>query len=122
MSKKAGRAMFKAFERSKVFDKYESHCAYCGQRIAFDKFQVDHLKPKMRGGTDDISNLMPACARCNRWKATYSIEEFREEIALQVERLRRRVAGFRLAEDFGLIDTFSVPVKFWFERGLEASK
>jgi 5-methylcytosine-specific restriction endonuclease McrA len=36
-------------------------CRYCGGEAN----TVDHVLPKARGGTDDPSNLVAACARCN---------------------------------------------------------
>ena len=38
-----------------------SRCHYCGTLAT----TVDHVIPKSRGGTDALSNLVPACARCN---------------------------------------------------------
>lgn len=29
---------------------------------------ADHIKPRSRGGTDDLENLQPACAPCNSSK------------------------------------------------------
>lgn len=29
---------------------------------------VDHIKPKAKGGTDDLSNLQPLCAPCHKDK------------------------------------------------------
>lgn len=39
-------------------------CAYCGRTAT----TVDHVIPKARGGTDDESNLVAACVRCNSGK------------------------------------------------------
>lgn len=39
-------------------------CAYCGGRAN----TVDHLQPVSRGGSDQPSNLVAACGRCNRQK------------------------------------------------------
>jgi 5-methylcytosine-specific restriction endonuclease McrA len=36
-------------------------CAYCGRRAT----TADHVVPKARGGTDDMSNLVAACRSCN---------------------------------------------------------
>jgi thymidine kinase len=36
-------------------------CAYCGASAT----TYDHVVPKMHGGTNDPSNLVPACASCN---------------------------------------------------------
>jgi len=113
--------------RKIVHQKYGGRCAYCGEEITLKQMHVDHLKPIFRGwgdnhpfpghgGTDTIDNMMPACAPCNLRKSTLTLESFRAEINLQVSRLRRDSAAFRLAERFGLISETGKAVTFWFER------
>lgn len=63
-----------------------------------------------------IGNLNPACGPCNHRKRTHPLEEFRAEIAAQVQRLRRDSNQFRLAERFGQVEATGKPVVFWFER------
>ena len=63
-------------------------CVYCGKPA--DTF--DHVIPKRRGGTDDPSNLVPACRSCNASKGSRTLSEW---IAWQHQRfdlglLRRR--------------------------------
>ena len=36
-------------------------CRHCGSPAE----QVDHIRPKARGGTDDPNNLVASCTRCN---------------------------------------------------------
>lgn len=57
-------------------------CRYCGDR--FGPFEVDHVIPLVRGGTDDLENLACACFRCNAEKSDDTIERWRS---------RRRAAG-----------------------------
>ena len=81
---------------------------------------MDHVEPLQRsrddiGGNDCESNLMAACVRCNLWKKTFSVEQFRQEIAKQTDRLIRDVAGYRLAYDYGMIDVLDREPKFYFE-------
>ena len=91
--------------------------------------QIDHIVPVFRGwkdeeierynltrGTDDYDNLLPTCARCNKWKSTHSLEQFRKEIELQLERLKRDSPGYRLSLDYGLIKEFPKKVVFYFEK------
>ena len=59
--------------RAKVFATKGSQCHYCGS----DASQVDHMLPSSRGGSDELSNLVPACARCNHAKADLTPEEWK---------------------------------------------
>jgi hypothetical protein len=62
-----------------IYDKMDGHCAYCGDRISpLGRWQVDHMIPLQQGGTDDISNLVPACGGCNRAKGNRTVDEYRE--------------------------------------------
>jgi 5-methylcytosine-specific restriction endonuclease McrA len=42
------------------------YCAYCLKQ--FDKLTPDHITPLSRGGSNDISNIIPACLSCNAAK------------------------------------------------------
>lgn len=50
--------------RLAILDRDAWTCGYCGAYAT----TVDHRIPKARGGTDDESNLMAACLRCNSGK------------------------------------------------------
>lgn len=50
-------------------------CAYCGITAMAELLQVDHVIPQSKGGTDDIENLVTACARCNVGKSDVLLEE-----------------------------------------------
>ena len=49
-------------------------CAYCGMCWVL---QMDHRTPISRGGTNDISNILPACRSCNSEKHTRTEAEYR---------------------------------------------
>jgi len=132
-------------QRGTVWDKSKGKCWYCGQKLPEKGWHVDHLNPVFRvintqttainmfgytsetvqklldnGGmlnpeNDTIENMVPSCAPCNLFKATFTIDQFRKEIELQVERARRSSVNFRTAERFGLIEAPPRPVIFWFE-------
>jgi hypothetical protein len=46
-------------------------CEYCrAPEIIFNlAFEVEHIVPTSRGGTDDLANLALACRACNLYKA-----------------------------------------------------
>lgn len=47
--------------------KFEHKCyiSWCENKITVFDFHVGHDKPESEGGTLDIDNLRPICARCN---------------------------------------------------------
>lgn len=57
-------------------------CHYCDQPMDYDDAQIDHVVPRVRGGSDAPINLVLACPSCNHIKATlcYSCPDFREAI------------------------------------------
>ena len=123
-------------KRQQVYDKYEVHCAYCGDHIDIKAMQVDHYLPKAnflthvlnkwkvpeflshltRDDVNHIDNLMPSCRSCNKFKDTFHMENFRNEVEQQVVRLRKYKPTFRLAERYGLISCEIKPVVFYFEK------
>lgn len=118
--------------------KFGGYCAYCGQLLPEKGWHADHVEAALRkwefgerqaDGTrrtfatgefwrpenDAIENLFPACASCNLFKATFTVEGFREQIGEQVSRARSYSVNFRTAERFGLVQVVDRPVVFWFE-------
>ena len=45
--------------------KHKCYIDWCTNEINVFDFHVGHDKPESRGGTLDINNLKPICARCN---------------------------------------------------------
>lgn len=44
-------------------------CAYCKKTLHFRTMTIDHVVPRSKGGTDDLSNLVVACKQCNTLKS-----------------------------------------------------
>ena len=124
--------MSKAISKKKrliIHEKYKGKCAYCGLKIEYKKMHVDHIVPIYRGstnadlewygkvkGTNKIENLNPSCPSCNISKSTFTLEEWRNELVLKIDRLREMVTNFRLVENHGLIKVAKKPVIFYFEK------
>ncbi len=64
--------------------KWDRTCAYCGRQHI--PLQVEHIQPRVKGGSNRISNLTLACELCNTAKGTRDIQEF---LAKQPEVLKR---------------------------------
>lgn len=127
-------------QREKLRMKFGGRCAYCGCELPEKGWHADHVQAVLRKSeqcmkaaekgifrlkttgevfrpeADCPENLFPSCAPCNLLKTTYSLEMFRKQVSLQVERGRRSSVNFRTAERFGLISVLNKPVVFWFEQ------
>ena len=56
-------------------------CAYCGYRLNASKFEIDHMDPVIRGGSNDMDNLQVICRPCNMRKGIQCDVEFRARYA-----------------------------------------
>ena len=66
-------------KRSKiVFMRDNFTCHYCGQ--VGGKLEADHIIPFIKGGSDEIHNLVCSCRSCNRKKKDKSYKEFKNGI------------------------------------------
>ncbi len=65
---------FTAAEWRALVERHGARCAYCGGE---GPLEIEHRVPLSRGGTNDISNIVPACRGCNARKHDKTDEEFR---------------------------------------------
>lgn len=71
---------FTAAEWIALVEAHGNQCAYDGR---LGPFHADHRVPLERGGTNEIANILPACAPCNLRKHTMTEEEFRALLAAE---------------------------------------
>ncbi|OOC55600.1 MULTISPECIES: RNA-guided endonuclease IscB [Nocardiopsis] len=89
--------------REYLLTKWGRSCAYCG---AIDTpLNIDHIHPRSQGGSDRISNLVPACVPCNRAKGDQPVEEF--------VTTPRILAGIKGQAKIPLRDTAAVNATRW---------
>lgn len=60
--------------RNYLLEKHKRKCFYCGKTVS--NFEVEHMIPKARGGSNRIDNLTLSCHDCNQKKDTLTAEEF----------------------------------------------
>lgn len=127
-------------QRAELKQKYDSHCAYCGE-ILGSKWHADHIEPVERKSNlvkcektdsykfkfsgemnnpdnDYFDNLNPSCISCNIHKSNQTIEEFRNSLQNHVNNLNNGTTYsiYRHAKRFGLIVETHNPVVFYFEK------
>jgi hypothetical protein len=107
-------AKFSNHKRRKLWKRYDGHCAYCGATLTLGNMTVDHVRPVSKGGRSVNSNLKPACALCNKLKASLTLGEFRERIARYWEPLKAD-PRWKYSQRFGLVEATHAPVRFFFE-------
>jgi len=120
---------------------FDGKCAYCGCEITVKSMHVDHVDAIFREShwdrkkrryvqtgevlrrlNDNPENLFPACAPCNLWKHAMSVEDFRESMQTQIDKIRKTSCGFRLLERFGIVTINDPPGKFFFETFQETEQ
>lgn len=72
-------------KRSEIYAQNKMQCAYCGTkchrprgkgRKSLTMATLDHVVPRVLGGSNAADNLVVACNRCNALKNDHSVAEF----------------------------------------------
>jgi len=91
--------------RSDVFEKTNGKCQYCGKTLTYENrlragraaWEVEHMRPRAKGGADHLNNLVPACWECNMSKGTSSARAHMVAVAavkvFRTNRRRIRIVG-----------------------------
>lgn len=100
--------------RAYVLLKYGYRCVYCGKTDV--PFELDHIWPRSRGGSNRVSNLALSCHDCNQAKGNQTATEFgHPEVEGQAKAPLKDAAAvnatrYRLVEDLRL---FGLPIGTW---------
>jgi len=73
-----------------LLEKWGHRCVYC--EAPDRKLTIDHVTPRSRGGSDRVSNLVPACEYCNQFKGNKPVQEF---LKRHPDRLKRILEGLK---------------------------
>ncbi len=100
--------------RAYLLHKYTYRCAYCGKTEV--PFEIDHIRPRSRGGSNRISNLALACHSCNTTKGNQTAGEFgHPEVEVTARRPLKDAAAVN-ATRFALVEALrrtGLPVGTW---------
>lgn len=100
--------------RAYLLSKYEYRCAYCGKMSA--AFEIDHIRPRSRGGSNRVSNLCVACHACNQAKGEQMAAEWGHPEVEARARAPLKDAAAINATRFKLIEALRVsglPIGTW---------
>lgn len=76
-------------KRSRIFERDEYRCVYCGERFEPEELTLDHVQPRVRGGDRSEGNLVTACSACNTLKGHRRLAAFLRENAVARENFFR---------------------------------
>ncbi|MBD2603825.1 HNH endonuclease [Scytonema hofmannii FACHB-248] len=74
--------------REYLLEKWDRQCAYCGVKDV--TFQVEHIHPRAKGGSNSIANLTLSCEKCNTKKGTKDIKEFLKKDPTRLEKILKQ--------------------------------
>ena len=93
--------------RYEVFKRAKHRCELCGAHEAQVALHIDHIIPRSKGGSDDVSNFQALCVSCNTSKRDRDNTDYREAGCIFCE----LAAGRIIAENelcFAIRDAFPV--------------
>ncbi len=93
-SPKSTTSPTKLTKKQKVLAKTNRHCAFCGTSLTENTMTIDHIVPKVQGGTKALANCYAACQRCNSLKSNKSLKHFVHY--LQKKWIKSRISHFTL--------------------------
>jgi hypothetical protein len=104
--------------REYLLEKWGRTCAYCGTGNVV--LEVEHIVPRVKGGSNRISNLTLSCKPCNQAKGSKDIQDFCDPKRL-INILARAKAPLKDAAAInsiryatgGRLKTFGLRVSFW---------
>ena len=56
--------------RRSIKEHFGCTCVYCGETYELHELTLDHVHPRVFGGEDITSNIVPACSSCNQEKGS----------------------------------------------------
>lgn len=72
----SGTYYSKKIHRQRLLKQPHLTCAYSGVPLTERTLTLDHVTPLIRGGTDSVVNIVPACAPCNMSKSGMAVCEW----------------------------------------------
>lgn len=88
--------------RAYLLEKFARRCVYCGKQNV--PFEIDHVRPRSRGGSHRVSNLVLSCHACNQAKGDQTAAEFGHAEVQKQARVPLKDAAAVNATRFALVE------------------
>ena len=63
-----------------MYGQQEGKCNGCGFELPFRLLEIDHIKARAKGGTNEPTNLQLLCSSCNSRKGTGTQKELKQKL------------------------------------------
>lgn len=83
--------MIGAKKRFEVLKRDKFRCQYCWRNGKDVTLEVDHVKPKSKGWTDEFDNLITCCRECNIWKWQEELESWDSKFGIKAKDLYDKI-------------------------------
>jgi 5-methylcytosine-specific restriction endonuclease McrA len=100
--------------RAYVLEKFRHRCAYCHTEKG--PFELEHIRPRSRGGTDRVSNLALSCHECNTAKGNLTAAEWGHPEVEALAKAPLKDAAAMNASRYALVESLhplGLPIGTW---------
>jgi len=104
--------------RYRVLKESGGRCALCGATKKERPLDVDHIKPKSKGGKNVYENLQVLCSKCNRSKGNKDDTDFKDDTPIESDsncRFCFEKVKSRIVSEYG--SAFAIKDKFPVTKG-----
>lgn len=85
-SKYQGSKWIRPEKRLSIYLRDGLACVWCGASAEEEeRLSLDHLDPWVEGGSNDATNLVTSCRRCNSSRGDRSVEDFAAAVATYLD-------------------------------------
>jgi len=110
---KRNRIKSARFSRKNVWIRDEGRCQYCGINVSVKIYTLDHVIPKVHGGTTCWTNVVTCCYACNQKKGHKNLQQSGMKLLKPV--VKPQSLPYLHDVDFFHLNTSQMPEdwKFW---------
>jgi 5-methylcytosine-specific restriction protein A len=113
------REMFTPREKKVILTKSNSKCCHCGKELTVKETTVEHVIPLSKGGSNNVTNLIALCDKCNKEKSNnivspkyqykYLKKEYMDQLLKNFEEYQENDKNWFDFQTFFPRDEFRVP-------------